>query len=163
MVRKDLSTVEKSITITKNKMKEFGDISFLPDLYFVLADLYHEKSRLLYEEERIRFPKKNVDDLDLSASRKAKKMAIETYTRFTENYPKDEYVDKAFFNIAMSYRELGQIEDMVQVFIKITKDFPKSKFWEESQLRLGDYFFERKKEYDLALEIYQKIFTFSFL
>jgi cellulose synthase operon protein C len=157
MVRKDLGTVEKSITITKNKMKEFGDISFLPDLYFVLADLYHEKSRLLYEEERIRFPKKNLDDLDLSASRKAKKMAIETYTRFTENYPKDEFVDKAFFNIAMSYRELGQIEDMVQVFIKITKDFPKSKFWEESQLRLGDYFFERKKEYDLALEIYQKI------
>ena len=157
MAQKDLATVDKSIQITKNKMKEFGDISFLPDLYFVLADLYHEKSRLLYEEERLKNPGKNADDLDTTASRKAKKLAIETYTRFTENYPKDEFVDKAFFNIAMSYRELGQIEDMVNVFIKITKEYPKSKFWEESQLRLGDYFLERKKEYDLALEIYQKI------
>lgn len=156
-LQQDLNSLDKSITITKSKMKEVGDISFLPDLYFVLADLYHEKSRILYEEEKMRNPKKNLDDLDLTASRKAKKLAIETYTRFTENYPKDEFVDKAFFNIAMSYRELGQIEDMVNTFIKITKDFPKSKFWEESQLRLGDYFFERKKEYDLALEIYQKI------
>lgn len=156
-INKDLSTVDKSISITKEKMKEVGDISFLPDLYFVLADLYHEKSRLLYEEEKLKFPKKNPDDLDLTASRKAKKQAIETYTRFTENYSKDEFVDKAFFNIAMSYRELGQIEDMVNTFIKITKDYPKSKYWEESQLRLGDYFFERKKEYTLASEIYQKI------
>lgn len=156
-VQKDISSVEKSISITKDKMKEVGDISFLPDLYFVLADLYHEKSRLLYEEEKLKNPQKNAEDLDMTASRKAKKQAIETYTRFTENYPKDAYVDKAFFNIATSYRELGQIEDMVQVFIKITKDYPKSKYWEESQLRLGDYFFERKKEYDLAIEIYQKI------
>ena len=156
-INKDISSVDKSIKITKEKMKEVGDISFLPDLYFVLADLYHEKSRLLYEEEKMKFPKKNLDDLDLTASRKSKKQAIETYTRFTENYSKDEFVDKAFFNIAMSYRELGQIEDMVNTFIKITKDFPKSKYWEESQLRLGDYFFERKKEYNLALEIYQKI------
>jgi len=156
-VRKDLVSLEKSINITKSKMKEAGDISFLPDLYFVLADLYHEKSRLLYEEEKLKFPKKNPEDLDMGPSKKAKKLAIETYTRFTENYPKDAYVDKAFFNIATSYRELGQIEDMVNAFIRITKDFPKSKFWEESQLRLGDYFFERKKQYDLALEIYQKI------
>ncbi len=156
-VNKDLSSIEKSIKITKEKMKEVGDISFLPDLYFVLADLQHEKSRLLYEDAKLRFPKKNLDDLDLTASRKAKKQAIETYTRFTENYAKDEFVDKAFFNIAMSFRELGQIDDMVKTFIQITKDYPKSKFWEESQLRLGDYFFERKKEYELALEIYQKI------
>ncbi len=156
-VNKDISTIDKSIKITKEKMKEVGDISFLPDLYFVLADLYHEKSRLLYEEQKLKFPKKNEETLDLNGSRKSKKLAIETYTRFTENYPKDEFVDKAFFNIAMSYRELGQIEDMVNTFIKITKDFPKSKYWEESQLRLGDYFFERKKEYDLAIEIYQKI------
>ncbi|MEQ1723176.1 MAG: tetratricopeptide repeat protein [Pseudobdellovibrio sp.] len=156
-INKDISTIDKSITITKDKMKEVGDISFLPDLYFVLADLYHEKSRLLYEEEKMKFPKKDLDSLDLTASRKAKKQAIETYTRFTENYPKDEFVDKAFFNIAMSYRELGQIDDMVNTFIKITKEFPKSKYWEESQLRLGDYFFERKKEFELALEIYQKI------
>lgn len=156
-VTNDILTVDKSIKITKEKMKEVGDISFLPDLYFVLADLYHEKSRLLYEEEKMKFPNKKLEELDLTASRKVKKQAIETYTRFTENYSKDEYVDKAFFNIAMSYRELGQIEDMVNTFIKITKDFPKSKYWEESQLRLGDYFFERKKEYNLSIEIYQKI------
>jgi tetratricopeptide (TPR) repeat protein len=156
-VRSDLNSVDKSINITKSKMREFGDISFLPDLYFVLADLYHEKSRLLYEEERLKNPKKNLEDLDLTPSKKVKKLAIETYIRFTENYPKDNFVDKAYFNIATSYRELGQIEEMKDTFAKITREFPKSKFWEESQIRLGDYFFERKKDYDTAIELYQKI------
>lgn len=156
-IQGDLSTLEKSINITKQKMKEVGDISFLPDLYFVLADLYHEKSRLLYEEERAKYPQKNEDQLDITPSKKAKKLAIEIYTRFTENYPNDPYVDKAFFNIATSYREIGLIDEMVKVFIKITKDYPKSIYWEESQLRLGDYFFNNKKNYELALEVYTKI------
>lgn len=156
-LNESIKNTDNSIQITKKKMKEIGDVAFLPDLYFVLADLYHEKSRLLFEEARIKAPKKNVEELDLTASRKAKKMAIESYYRFTENYPKDPNQDKAFYNIALSYRELGQIEDMVEVLKKITKEFPNSSFWEESQLKLGDYFFEVKKEFELAIDIYQKI------
>lgn len=156
-LNKDIKNTDVMIQVTKKKMKEIGDVSFLPDLYFVLADLYHEKSRLTFEEAKLKQPQKKIEDLDNTASKKAKKLAIESYYRFTENYPKDDRVDKAFYNIALSYRELGQIEDMVNIYKKITKEFPKSKYWEESQLRLGDYFFEVKKEYELAIEIYQKI------
>lgn len=144
-LNKDIKNTDVMIQVTKKKMKEIGDVSFLPDLYFVLADLYHEKSRLTFEEAKLKQPQKKIEDLDNTASKKAKKLAIESYYRFTENYPKDDRVDKAFYNIALSYRELGQIEDMVNIYKKITKEFPKSKYWEESQLRLGDYFFEVKK------------------
>lgn len=154
---KDIKNTDVMIQVTKKKMKEIGDVSFLPDLYFVLADLYHEKSRLTFEEAKLKAPGKKIDDIDNTASKKAKKLAIESYFRFTENYPKDDRVDKAFYNIALSYRELGQIEDMVTIYKKITKEFPKSKYWEESQLRLGDYFSDVKKEYELAIELYQKI------
>ena len=158
-LNKDIKNTDVMIQVTKKKMKEIGDVSFLPDLYFVLADLYHEKSRLTFEEAKLKQPQKKIEDLDNTASKKAKKLAIESYYRFTENYPKDDRVDKAFYNIALSYRELGQIEDMVNIYKKITKEFPKSKYWEESQLRLGDYFFEVKKEFELAIEIYQKILS----
>ena len=156
-LNKDIKNTDVMISVTKKKMKEIGDVSFLPDLYFVLADLYHEKSLLTFEEAKLKAPNKKIEDIDNTASKKAKKLAIESYFRFTENYPKDDRLDKAFFNIALSYRELGQIEDMVNIYKKITKEFPKSKYWEESQLRLGDYFFEVKKEFELAIEIYQKI------
>ncbi len=153
----DIKNTDVLIQVTKKKMKEIGDVSFLPDLYFVLADLYHEKGRLIFEELKLKSPQKKIEELDTIALKKAKKMAIESYFRFTENYPKEDRVDKALFNIALSYRELGQIEDMVGIYKKITKEFPKSKYWEESQLRLGDYFFDVKKEFELAIEIYQKI------
>lgn len=156
-LKADLVKIEKSIEITRQKMKEVKDVSFIPDLYFVLAELYVDKGRYLYAVNTQQHPQTPMNELDFSDTTKAKKQAIEVYQRFIENFTKSENLDKAHFFMAHEYRELGQIEEMVKIYSKITHDFPKSKYWEEAQLILGDYFLEQKKEPSLAKEYYQKI------
>lgn len=156
-LKAELKKLESSIEITKNKMKEVRDVNFLPDLYFVLAELYVDKARYLYAITHEEEPDTPLAELDLSDSKKAKKQAIETFQRFIENFPKSPDLDKAYFFMAHEYRELGQQEDMVLTYQKITKEFPNSVFWEESQLVLGDHFLETKKDPQLGLEFYQKI------
>ncbi len=153
----DLAKIEKSIEVTRKKMKEVRDVSFVPDLYFVLAELYSDKGKYLYLINTKENSKKKPDEVDFSDSTKAKKQAIEVYQRFIENFPKHENLDKAYFFMAHEYRELGQNEDMVKTYRRLTLLFPKSIFWEESQLFLGDFFLDQKKDFETAREFYEKI------
>lgn len=156
-LKSEMAKVEKSIEITRAKMKEVKDVSFVPDLYFVLAELYTEKSRYLYAINRAENPKKSIEELDFTDATKVKRQAIETYQRFTENFPRHPNVDKALFFMAHEYRELGNNEDMVKVATRLTRDFPKSEYWEESMLQIGDFFLDQQKKPTLAKEYYQKI------
>lgn len=153
----DLIKVNRSIEVTRKKILEVKDVVFLPDLYFVLAELYVDKSRYLYTITREKNPKTPTEELDVSDSMKTKKQAIETYQRFIENFPKNASVDKAYFFMAHEYRELGNSEEMIKIYGKITSEFPLSKFWEEVQLILGNYFFDGKKDFATAQEFYRKI------
>lgn len=156
-LQKDLEKNEKSLEITKQKKKEVKGETFLPDLYFVLSDLYNEKARLQYLLTRARNPKTPMNELDFSDSKQSKKMSLESLQTFIDNFPKNPDLDKAYFNMAQTYRELGLDEDMVKTQLKIISDFPQSKFWEQSQLTLGDYFLEQKKDPLMAKDFYQKI------
>lgn len=153
----DLKKIEESIEVTRNKMKEVKDVAFVPDLYFVLAELHVDKARYLYTINRLENPDTPIDELDFSESQKAKRQAIEIYTRYIENFPKADNLDKAYFFMAHEYRELGLNEDMVKTYQKIIQSFPKSQYWEESQIILGDFFLEQKKDPELALDFYKKV------
>jgi tetratricopeptide (TPR) repeat protein len=123
-LQKDLEKNEKSLEITKQKKKEVKGEAFLPDLYFVLSDLYNEKARLQYLMTRAKSPKTPVNELDFSDSIQSKKMSLESLQTFIDNFPKNPDLDKAYFNMAQTYRELGLDEDMVKTQMKIISDFP---------------------------------------
>jgi len=153
----ELGKIEKSIEITRKKMKDVRDVNFLPDLYFVLAELHVDKSRYLYTINRQKNKDTPMNELDFSDSLKAKKQAIEVYQRFIETFPKSVNIDKAYFFMAHEYRETGNFEEMIKNYMKIIKEYPQSSFWEETQLIMGDYFLETKKDPKMAKEFYQEI------
>lgn len=156
-LKADLTKIDQSIELTRQKMKEVKDVAFLPDLYFVLAELYVEKSRYEYTITRQENPKMAINEIDFNFAKKSKKQAIEVYQRIVEMFAKTKSVDKALFFMAHEYREVGQIEDMVKTYTKIVNEFPQSPYWEESELILGDFFLEEKKEPKMALEYYRRI------
>ena len=110
-LQKDLEKNEKSLEITKQKKKEVKGEAFLPDLYFVLSDLYNEKARLQYLLTRAKSPKTPMNELDFSDSKQSKKLSLESLQTFIDNFPKNPDLDKAYFNMAQTYRELGLDED----------------------------------------------------
>ncbi|MBK8202683.1 MAG: tetratricopeptide repeat protein [Bdellovibrionales bacterium] len=84
--------------------------------------------------------------------------AIEVYDILIDKFPKLAERDKSHFPFkAHELRELGRLEEMVKAYAQLTREYPESSYWEESQLVIGDFFFEEKKDIDLALEMYQKI------
>jgi len=153
----DLEKIDRSIELTRKKMREMKDVRFLADIYFVLGELLVEKSRYQYAMQREKNKKTPLNEIDFSASRKTKQQAIEIYQRITEQFTKIGEIDRALFYMAHEYRELGQIEDMLKTYNRIVREFPTSPFWEESQLIIGDYFFEQKKDPKLAMEVFNQI------
>lgn len=156
-MRRDLARVNKSIDETRSKLSSIRDARFLPDLYFALAEFYVEKARYMYSIKVTENPKTPAEELDFTAERRPKMQAIETYETLIDKFPKHPERDKALFFKAHEQRELGRLEDMVKTYSQLTKEYPNSDYWMESQINIGDFFFEEKKDLDLAIEVFQKI------
>ncbi|MCB0385777.1 MAG: tetratricopeptide repeat protein, partial [Bdellovibrionales bacterium] len=156
-MRQDLAKINKSIDETEAKVKDVRDARFLPDLYFALAEFLVEKARYMYAIKIAENKGTPMDELDFNMEKRPKFRAIEIYDILIDKFPKLPERDKAIFFKAHELRELGRLEDMVRAYAQLTREYPKSAFWEESQLVIGDYFFEEKKDVDLALEMYTKI------
>ncbi|MCB0347734.1 MAG: tetratricopeptide repeat protein, partial [Bdellovibrionales bacterium] len=153
----DLDKIELAIDATREKMNEIKDARFLPDLYFMLAELHVDKARYMLVIKQLENKNVPVDELDFTAEKKPKFQAIEIYKTIIEKFPNLQGRDRALFFIAHEYRELGQLEDMVKTYQSLTSQFPNSPYWAESMLVVGDYFFENKKDFEFAMSMYNKI------
>lgn len=156
-MRRDLVKLEKSIQETKEKIKYVKDAGFLPDLYFALGEFLVERSRYLYAIKIAENPKTPIEELDFTGEKRPKLEAIQVFETIIEKFPKLPERDRAIFFKAHELREMGRLEEMLRAYIQLTNEYPNSEYWTESQIIIGDYFFEEKKDMDLALEVYQKI------
>ncbi|MBX9766447.1 MAG: tetratricopeptide repeat protein, partial [Bdellovibrionales bacterium] len=153
----DLEKINRSIETTKEKVKSVKDARFLPDLYFTLAELYVDQSRYMYQIKVVKNKKTPLNELDFANERRPKLLAIETYQMILEKFPNIPERDKALFYMAHEFRELGRNDEMASTYQRLVKEFPRSQHWSESQLMLGNYFFESKKDFEFALGLYGKI------
>ena len=156
-MRRDLAKVNRSIDETKVKIKKIRDARFLPDLYFALAEFYVEKSRYMYAIKMAENAGTPLEELDFTAEKRPKQFAIENYEILIDKFPQHPDRDRALFYRAHELRELGRTEEMVKAYSQLTREYPNSEYWPESQVVIGDFFFEDKKDIDGALEIYKKI------
>ncbi|MGE0764600.1 MAG: tetratricopeptide repeat protein [Bdellovibrionales bacterium] len=156
-MRRDLVKLDRSIMETKDKIKLVKDARFLPDLYFALSEFLVDKSRYMYAVKVAENPKTPPDELDFTAEKRPKLEAIQVYETIIEKFPKLEERDKAVFYRAHELRELGRTEDMLKAYQQLSVEYPNSVYWTESQIIIGDYLFEEKKDMDAAMIVYQKI------
>jgi cellulose synthase operon protein C len=153
----DKKKAELAIRNTKALIDKSRSKPYLPELYLRLAELYIEKSRIVY------FLRKGLRDGELSSLDKfetnmLKNKAIEIYQRILDHFPEFADLDKVHFFMAHEYRELNQLDKMVAQYRAILKDFPNSKYVPESHLLLGDYAIGKedieiaKRHYSAVLE-----------
>ena len=153
----NLSKVRKSLKETKEKIKTIRDVRFLPELYFALAEFYIEESQYLYFIKISENKETPVEELDFSGEKRLKALAIKAYNHIIEKFPKLPERDKAIFLKAHELRGLGQLENMIQALGQLTREYPKSQYWEESQIIIASYFLEEKKDVDTALKMMTKV------
>lgn len=154
---KALSENEEKIKTTETEIKRIKDADFLPNLYFALADLYVEKSRLLYLIKIESNPNVPSGELDFTAEKRPKQNAVEIYQKiylFFTNFPRR---DRALFYKARELHDLGQAQTMVATYAQLMKEFPESPYWLETNIALGDYMFNERKDVDGALQAYKRV------
>lgn len=156
-MRLNILETDKAIEETKKKIKSIRDAKFLPDLYMALAEFYITKSKLKYNLTIAENPKKSPEDMDFSWQKRIKQQTIEVFDIVIDRFPKYEDRDKAIFYKAHELREMGQLEEMITVYNQLTKEYPNSDYWKESQIIIGDYYFETKKDIETALEVFKKL------
>lgn len=157
-LRGDNKKVDMAIQNTKTLIGRSKGRGYLPELYLRLAELYVEKSRIVYFIRKHQVSD-SLETLKQIESKNLKLQAIEVYQRILDTFPGFEAEDKIHFFMAHEYRELGQIEDMAKEYRKIISRYKKSRYVPESYLLLGDYF---SNEGDLATAIshYKKVLNY---
>ncbi len=152
-----LKNVEKKIAVTASEIKRVRDTEFLPDLYFSLADLHLQKSRLMYLSKVAKNKGTPVGELDFTAEKRPKQEAIDIYQKVYAFFPKSKLRDRALFLKALELRDIGQVEAMIKSFEQLNKEFPESTYLLEADIILGDYLLEEKKKIEDALKVFRRV------
>ena len=157
-LERDKHKVALAIETTKTLIDRSRQRPYLPELYLRLAELYIEKSRVVYLLRKSR-------QTDAAAALKQlesntlKKQAVELYQRILDHFPDFADRDKVYFFMAHEYGELGQLEDMVKQYRSLIAAHKNSQYVPEAYLLLGDYFFS-KQNLALAQKHYQAVLDF---
>jgi len=156
----DKDNLDHAITNTKDLISKSYGRPFLPELYIRLAELYAEKSRIVFFLRRLEMGERGkMREISSVEATGLKQKAVETYLQIISHFPEFEELDKVHFYLAHELRELGKYPEMSEQYEHIIKEFPKSEFVPESLLLLGDYAFEQK-EIDKALGHYRNVLQY---
>ncbi len=142
-LERDKRKVVLAIETTKKLIDRSRQRPYLPELYLRLAELYIEKSRIVYLLRKSQ-QTDNKSALNQVESNSLKKQAIEIYQRILDHFPEFADRDKVYFFMAHEYGELGQLEDMVNQYLKLIANHQASVYVPEAYLLLGDYFFSKQ-------------------
>ncbi len=159
-MEQDIEKCEMAITNTKTLITRSKNRPYLPEIYLRLAELYIEKSRLVYFLRRSQQEEEGERALDQYESNMLKQQALEVYKRILTEYPNFEYTDKVRFFMAHEYRELGQIKEMLQEYEAIIAQYPNSQYAPEAHLLLGDYYFTHKQDIEQSRLHYEAVLKY---
>lgn len=159
-LEQDKRKCDLAINNTKTLIHRSKNRPYLPELYLRLAELYIEKSRLVYFLRQSQYQPGEKRALDQYEANTLKTQAVEIYQRIISQFPDFNYLDKVHFFMAHEYHELGQTDEMIDQYRIIIKQFPGSVYAPESQLLLGDYFFNQKQDLDTSTRHYEAVLAY---
>lgn len=141
----DIEKVQRSIDIVKDQIDQTREKKYLPTLLLRLAELYVEKSRLIYYKIKEEAAFRKGESVGSGEAKEAKELAIETYKTIIRDYPNFPENVKVHFFMAHELREIGDIRGMLNQYETIVKRYPTSKYVGEALLLLGDYHFDKRR------------------
>ncbi len=156
-LRRDIIKVDHSIEVTKDLIKKSKGAKFQADIVFRLAELYVEKSRLVYYLE---VETRGLENASSAEAKLLKNEAITIYGDVLRDFPEYRYSDKVLFFMGHEYHELGMHEDMIKTYKKLVDEYPKSQLLLESLYIIGEYYFFTEDNIFEAEKYYKRILEF---
>jgi tetratricopeptide (TPR) repeat protein len=91
----------------------------------------------------------------LDESESLKKKAVKLYVQIYQNYPNFEDLDKVLFYLGTNLQDIGREEESLEIFKRLIRDFPNTKYVPNVLLSFGEYYFN-KDDARSALTAYNK-------
>ena len=142
-----------------------------PDLLFRLAEHYRDK-KVAFEfrarglDEKIYLAssageKARLKRQQRSLSKQSKRWLIEAVKIYLKIYKSPEYrkyqrMDQALFNLAALLNDVNRREKALEVFRRLIRSYPESKYIPDALLSFAEYYFNRG-DVEKALVLYQRI------
>ncbi|MEE3235244.1 MAG: tetratricopeptide repeat protein [Candidatus Latescibacterota bacterium] len=137
-------------------MEQLGDIYFDSQEYAAAAELYSTVSHFLTNSVKEgQVLQKLARSYHLSDNYTAAK---QTYNYLLENAPESAATDSIAFEIAILLLKLGDEEQSINQFLKISEQFPESPLGQQGLARAGHISFAMN-DYNKSLDIYKSIIT----
>lgn len=152
-LQENLKKIDASIAVTKKRLNAQKETQFAPDLYFMLAELLHEKSSTSAALKSEKSPGAPPGELDFTREKQLSQDAIEAYKIIEDRFPKYSSMDRVLYTIGLESK--GQLDEKgaIAYFKKVTEKFPNSPFAVKSMIEIGDLYFA-KKDFEFALQHY---------
>ena len=160
-LEQDKEKVDLAVINTKTLISRSKNKPYLPELYLRLAELYVEKSRIVYFIRRSVQEEAREGALEQFEANQLKQQALEIYQRILDQYSDFPDCDKVRFFMAHEFRELQQTENMLKSYRDIISLHPDSIYAPESHLLLGDYYFKQKQDVDKSKSHYESVLKYS--
>ncbi|MGB9599653.1 MAG: tetratricopeptide repeat protein, partial [Myxococcota bacterium] len=141
-----------------------NDPRYTPHAMFRLAELYFEKATDEYfmaTDSYAQLEKDYEDGKIKSLPEKPRKRlenCIKLYQRIVSDFPDYQYMDAVYYLLGYALYEQDEKKEAVEVFYRLVQNYPKSKFYAESWMRIGNYYFDDADppELDKAIDSYRK-------
>lgn len=158
----DLTKLENIIHQHESLLKKYPNGEFAPTIMFQLAELYEQKSTLVFQKEMEKY-EKDLDRYDKGEIAKepmmpriSMKETLDYCYQLREKYPNLDFQDKILYKIAMSHLKEGNPQKANIFFQEIIDRYPNSAINLESHFRIGEYYFD-KRDYKKAIANYSAL------
>ncbi len=158
-LNQDNRKIDLAIDNTKLLIDRSRSKPYVPELYMRMAELYIEKSKIVYFIQKEKIGNQKESSLSKFEYEVFKTRAVEIYQRILDQYPDYPDRDKVYFFMAHEHRELGNIDEMVNCYKALIKNHPDSNYIPEAYLLLGDYYFAQQ-ELELSTDHYKKVLDY---
>ncbi|RMG59813.1 MAG: hypothetical protein D6713_04515, partial [Deltaproteobacteria bacterium] len=130
--------------------------SLVPEALYALGEISMTLEEALFarkmeEAERLEREGKNFEEPKLDFSESGK-----YFSRLIEEFPSSPYLESALYSLAYGLQEQGKTEEAVALYEKLISRFPRTRYADEINLRIGEHYFTIE-EYPTAERYYRKV------
>lgn len=132
-----------------------NDPRYTPHAMFRLAELYFEKATDEYfiAIDNYAQMEKDYEDGKIKVlpekPKKRLERCIKLYQSIVSGFPNYQYMDVVYYLLGYALYEQEEKKEAVEIYYKLVQNYPKSKFYPETWMRIGNYYFDDADPPDL--------------
>lgn len=146
----DLEHLQQIINEHEQLIQKYPDGAFVPTVMYQLAELYSERSRLLYEQEMELYESqlKQYDRGERSVEPPMPTRQIEKTVYYCQtildSFPQIHFADRVLYTLGITYLQGNRTQKAQETFSRLVHKFEHSALAMEAQFRIGEYYFNNR-------------------